>query len=234
MAPSAGSVVAPILGAAGGTIVVTIAVEKFGIRRPVAAFGTAAVSLIAARSAKGAARAGLEAAAIASICIGVTEVLARIRKPNQQRVAPAAQQFKPAAPPAPPRDAVTSSEFRNALATIEAKHQADVTRREEANRATIHTLLAQLRGAQEAKKPRLHVVDVSSEPPPDARAVVARMAAIYPLLDENERRRWSSMVATMPTQELTRIQRELMRRTPDEGAAFLRSTVLATALRLPS
>ena len=58
MASSAGNVVAPILGAAGGTIVVTIAVEKFKIKRPVAAFGAAAVSLIAARSATGAARAG--------------------------------------------------------------------------------------------------------------------------------------------------------------------------------
>lgn len=129
---------------------------------------------------------------------------------------------------------MTPSELRNALATIETKHQADVARREEANRATIHTLLAQLRGAQETKKQRLHVVDVSSEPPLHAGAVVERMAAIYPLLNENERRRWSSMVATMPTLELARIQRELMRRTPEDGAAFLRSSVLATALRLPS
>lgn len=92
MAPPRGNVVAPILGAAGGTIVVAIAIEKFGIRRPVAAFGTAAVSLIAARGAKGAMRAGLEAAAIASICIGVTEVLARIRKPKLE---PAASTLQP-------------------------------------------------------------------------------------------------------------------------------------------
>ena len=69
---------------------------------------------------------------------------------------------------------------------------------------------------------------------PIAAAVAERMAAIYPLLDENERHHWSSMVATMPTEELTRIQRELLRRTPDEGVAFLRSSVLRTALRLPS
>jgi hypothetical protein len=189
MASSGGNFVAPILGAAGGTLVVTIAVEKFKIKRPVAAFGTAALSLIAARSAKGAARAGLEAAAIASICIGVAEVLARLKKPNQQSAASPVQPSKSSVQPQVPPDAVTSSELRNALATIKAKHEADVAE---------------------------------------------RMASIYPLLDEHERRRWSSMVATMPPEELAQIQRELMRRTPDEGVTFLRSSVLATALRLPS
>jgi hypothetical protein len=68
-----------------------------------------------------------------------------------------------------------------------------------------------------------------------ALAVVAeRMVEIYPLLDENERRRWSTMVATMPTDELARIQPELMRGAPADGAPFLRSSVLSSAPRLPS
>lgn len=226
MRPTPGRIVAPILGAAGGTIAVTIAVEKLKLKRPVAAFGTAAVSLIAARKSTGAARAAFEAAAIAAVSIGVTELVARLRKPKAAP-APAVRQA------APPLDAVTPTEFRHALATIQAKHEADVAQREEAHRATIHSLLAQLRGAQPATKQRVRVVDVSSEAP-DTATVAQRMAEIYPLLHDDERRRWSAMVANMPMEELARIQRELIRRTPAEGVAFLRSSVLSTALRLPS
>ena len=231
------SIVAPILGAAGGTVVVTIAVEKFKLKRPVAAFGTAAVSLIAARNANGAARAAFEAAAIAGICIGVTEMLARLRQPKVQP-----QQVPPTRQAAPPPDAVTPKEFRDALANVQAKHEADIARREEAHRATLHSLLKELRDTQQYRRPvvdispkpmRVQVVDVSSTPYDDA-AIAERMAAIYPLLDESERRRWSAMVATMPKEELRRIQRELMRGAPTDGVAFLRSSVLSTPLHLPS
>jgi hypothetical protein len=234
------SIVAPILGAAGGTVVVTIAVEKFKLKRPVAAFGTAAVSLIAAHNTNGAARAAFEAAAIAGMCIGVTEMLARLRQPKVQP-----QQAPPPRQAAPPPDAVTPKEFRETLASVQAKHEADAARREEEHRATLHGLLKQLRDAQQAKRrmpvvdvssvpPRVHVIDVSSSAPLDDAVVAQRMAEIYPLLDESERRRWSAMVATMPKEELRRIQRELMHGTPTDGAAFLRSSVLSTPLHLPS
>jgi hypothetical protein len=240
MTSPGGSIIAPILGAVGGTVVVTIAVEKFKLKRPVAAFGTAAAALIAARNASGAARAAFEAAAIAGVCIGVTELVARLRQP---KVEP--QPSSPVRPAAPP-DAVTPTEFREALASVQAKHEADVGRREEAHRATLHALLKQLRDAQQARpdrvpvvdispKPaRVQVVDVSSSSSHDDAALAERMAAVYPLLDESERRRWSTMVATMPKEELAPIQRELMRGTPIDGVAFLRSSVLSTAPRLPS
>lgn len=235
---SPGGIVAPIVGAVGGTLVVTIAVEKFKLKRPVAAFGTAAASFIAARNASGAARAAFEAAAIASVCIGVTELLARLRQPKVQPQPPSAVRQ------AAPADAVTPTELREALATVQTKHQAQVARQEEEHRATLHALLKQMRDAklpQQHRAPvdiasqpaRVRVVDVTSTAPDDA-AVAQRMAAIYPLLDENERRRWSTMVATMPKEELTRIQRQLLHGTPLDGLAFLRSSVLGTPLRLPS
>lgn len=215
-----GGVVAPIVGAAGGALVVNIAVEKFKLKRPVAAFGTAALSLIAARNAKGAARAGFEAAAIASICIGVTELLTRILQPKAQPVA------KAQGAPSPARDAVRSSEFRDALAKIEAKHAAEV----EAHQATLHGLLNQLRQARQGTHETPILVE---QAPHEPAAAAERMAAIYPLLHEVERQRWSTMVGTMPKEELVCIERQLLQRTPAEGVAYLRSTVLSPS-RLPS
>jgi hypothetical protein len=47
------------------------------------------------------------------------------------------------------------------------------------------------------------------------------------------RRLGSTMVATMPKDELVRIERQLLQRTPADGVAYLRSTVLSPS-RLPS
>lgn len=207
------SIVAPIVGAAGGTLVVNIVVEKLKIKHPVAAFGTAALSLLAARNSTGAARAGFEAAAIASLSIGLTELLARVLKPKAQV-------------PSPARDVVRSSEFRDALAKVEANRAAEV----EQHQATLHTLLDQLRQARQGNHERPRVVETTAYEPAMA---AERIIAIYPLLDEDERRRWSTMVATMPKEELARIQRQLSRYTPLEGVAYLRSTVLSPRL-LPS
>ena len=227
MTSSPSRVIAPIVGAAGGTLVVAIAANKFGVKRSYAAFGTAAASFIAARNAKGSARIALEAAAIASVCIGVGEVLARfypkLAKPNVQPVAPQRQ----AAPPPPP-DAVTAKEFRDALATMEKNHEAETQKQ----LATMHALLTELRDAREQKQTHEYVVE--DQPPHDSAAAAERVAAIYPMLNDEERRRWSTMVATMPKEQLTQIERELLRReTASDGVAYLRSTVLSP-LRLPS
>ena len=221
MPAKGGNVVAPIIGAAGGAVVVAVAVEKFKIKKPVAALGTAAASFIAARNSTGAVRAAFEGAAIASVCIAVTELLARLRKPKAQPT-PAPRQ----AAPTPPPDAVTAKEFRDALATMEKNHEAE----REKQLSTMHALLAELREARGQKQVRV----VDEEMPHDAGAAAERVAAIYPMLNEEERRRWSSMVATMPKDQLTQIERELlMRETAADGVAYLRSTLLSPG-RLPS
>jgi hypothetical protein len=56
---------APFVGAAGGALVATIAIERFGMRREVATFGGAVLAIAAAQSQPGVIRSVLEGAAIA-------------------------------------------------------------------------------------------------------------------------------------------------------------------------
>src|SRR5215468_1283529 len=66
---------APFVGAAGGALAATIAVERFAMRREVATLGGAALAIAAAQGQTGLARSLLDGAAMAGVCLGVAEIL---------------------------------------------------------------------------------------------------------------------------------------------------------------
>ena len=252
-------VVAPVIGAAGGALAVTVAVERFGVKREVAAFGGAIVAFVASRRASGAARAGFEAAAAAGVCLGIAEIVRKLRP----HVIYGSQPSHPETPrqAAPPPDAITRADFDKALQSVQTSNEARVAEREEAHLATVHDLLDRLRSA-EAENERLRTAS-SEHLSPDAAGLVPiaheemvaandvgtatdvsetdddparveHMQAISASLDEDERRRWSKLAATMPEDDLTQIKAELRRRTPVEAVAFLRSRVFPTIGRAAS
>ena len=246
-------VVAPMIGAAGGALAVTVAVERFGVKREVAAFAGAIVALVASRRASGAARVGLEAAAAAGVCLGIAEIVRKLRPHviygNQPSHREAPRQA------APPPDAITRADFDKALQSVQTSTEAQLAEREQAHLATVHDLLDRLRRA-EAENKRLRAAK-SERPSRDAAvlvpvaheemvaandvsaaadvsetdvdpAMVEHMQAIYASLDGDERRRWSTMVATMPKDDFAQIRAELLQRTPTEAVAYLRSRVFPT------
>jgi hypothetical protein len=282
---------APFVGAAGGALAATIAVERFGMRREVATIGGAVLAIAAAQGQTGLARSLLDGAAMAGVCLGVAEIL-RAAHPawifgNQPTSIPQRQ----AAPP--PANAVTREEFENALQGIHAAHSAELAKREEAHVAqmrdaqtTMHDLLDRLRNA-DAEIARLRTVEIANdrrrrrqgpiaatrtadddevaplaladvgEPTPDATTTeseevnstdaaqateasepteadvdadaLAHMREVYALLDDNERRRLSTIVATAPKDVLAREQENLLAMSPADAVAYLRSSVFPAA-----
>lgn len=69
----------PFIGAAGGALAVTVATERYGVKREVATFGGAALALAASQSVTGLPRDLLQAAATAGVCLVVVEVLQTLR-----------------------------------------------------------------------------------------------------------------------------------------------------------
>jgi hypothetical protein len=260
--------VAPLVGAAGATMAITAAVERWGQpRMPVAVAGSL-VALTMSQSAEGATKQALAGAAAAGACIALGEFLQMLRpklvfgdKPREQ----------PAPPPTPP-DAISREDLRKALAELQAQLMAQAQERAEAQhnqlvelQGMVRTLVAQLRAAHaeidrlndEARRrrarnnnpqPRMHLVPVEQPPPapvesldeatsPDPTTVAEpaaptnievsseeldAMQAVYSLLDDDERKQLSSIVANLPIEDAERLRAHFAGIDPHDAAAYLR------------
>jgi hypothetical protein len=71
--------VAPIVGAAGAAVAITVVAERFVVKRHTVAIGGAAIAFAASRATSGAVRAFCEGAALASIGIAIVELVRTLR-----------------------------------------------------------------------------------------------------------------------------------------------------------
>ncbi len=176
----------PLVGAAGGALAITVATERYGVKREVATFGGAALALAAAQSVTGFPRDLLQAAATAGVCLGVVELLQTLR-PSWLYRQPVAHEPEHRQA-APPPDAITRSDLQQAMAELLKRNQADQVERDKAQAAQlqevqslVRDLVTQLRDAQSevqrlraAEAAYLHEREVAA-----AEAVIARNAAAY-------------------------------------------------------
>jgi hypothetical protein len=278
--------VAPLVGAAGGTLVITAAVERFGVRSERIALGGAALAVTLARNADGAIKDALTGAAAAGLCLGILELLEKHRptflygdKPKQE--------------PAPTNltDAISRADLAKALAELHDKLAAQAREREEVHlketqelHAIVRDLLARLTAAN-AEIERLHAaarrrsrdastrphlrqpdlpVEIAEKPavarkqtivesdatsataapeqeqplaaPADvapaadgiAAEDVTQMQAVYALLDADERKNLSMLMAGMPAEDAAQIRAGFAQLDPTEAVAFLRRTFFAS------
>lgn len=239
---------APIVGAAGGVVAATVAVERFGVKREVATLGGATAAVMAAQQANGVLKAVLEGAAAAGIALALADMLQLARPKLIFGDRPAPEPQRQTAPP----DAITRGDLEKALQRLQSEHEAQ--RRE--LEATVHQLLDRLRTAN-AEIERLRGGgdrrDASAGEPnvlDEGELVSSRLAdgvpteiteaeldpasldhlrSIYSQLDDSERRQLSSMIATLPKDALERAQQQLFAMSPDEAVAYLRAAVFSTA-----
>jgi hypothetical protein len=129
--------VAPLLGAAGGTLIMTAAVERFGIPRERITLGGAMLAVLAARNTDGAIRDALTGVAAAGASLAMQQLLERLRPKLIYG-------DKPKPTSAPP-DAISREDLAKALAELSVKHQAEAHAREEASRKEKEQVLALVR-----------------------------------------------------------------------------------------
>lgn len=177
---------APFVGAAGGALAVTIATERYGVKREVATFGGAALALAASQSVTGLPRELLQAAATAGVCLGVVEVLQTLRPAWLYRQP--AKHEPELRQAAPPPEAITRSDLEQALTNLMKRNEADQVERDKVQAAQLQevqnlvlSLVTQLREAnsevqrlREAEANYIHAREVAA-----AEAVIARNAAAY-------------------------------------------------------
>jgi hypothetical protein len=276
--------VAPLVGAAGGTLVITAAVERLGVPRARISLGGAALAVTLARNVDGAIKDALTGAAAAGVCLGILELLENHRPKFLYGDKP-----KEATSTRPPADTISRADLAKALAELHEKLAAQAREREEAHlketqelHAIVRDLLARLTAAN-AEIERLHAAarrrsrDASARPhlrqpaPPveiadaevpmqpvvesDATSATAaseekqpvaataevapaadgiapedveRMQAVYALLDADERKSLSTLMASMPAEDAEQIRAGFARLDPAEAVAFLRRTFFAS------
>jgi hypothetical protein len=177
--------VAPLVGAAGATIAITAAVEKWHQPRGPVAIAGSLVALTMSQSAEGATKHALAGAAAAGACIALGEFLQMLRpkllysdKPREQPT-----------PSTNPPDAISREDLRKALGDLQAQLTMQAREREEAqhkqlveSQGMVSTLVAQLRAAHaeidrlnaeasdrrarnDNARPREHIVPVVDPPP---------------------------------------------------------------------
>jgi hypothetical protein len=134
---------------------VTTAVERFGVRREVAAFGGAALAFVAAQHARGATRAVLGGAVVAGLGLGVAELLRKLRQDSHDR----AQRNADGPQPTPPGDAVTRSDLDQAMAELRTRNAAALAEREQAREGQLREMENMVRDLTE----RLQVANAENE-----------------------------------------------------------------------
>src|SRR5258706_14299717 len=97
-----GSLVAPLVGAAGAAAMICAAAERFGIKRHVVALGGAAAAFAASRATTGTARALFQGAALGGIGVAIFELVRALRQQPAPR-----EQARSAAPTSDPVEAAT-------------------------------------------------------------------------------------------------------------------------------
>jgi hypothetical protein len=289
--------VAPLVGAVGGAVAATAAIERLGVRREVATVGGAMIAFMAARNTSGVAKAVLGGVAIGGLSVGVVELL-RTHRPEAifgKQAAPAVEHRQAAPLP----DAITRTDLVAAIADVQARNAAASVARDKAQlevmeqmKTMIEDLVGKLRSAQsEAESLRAaakaydeernatlgalgeataraaqfeatidsyaiaaddaqaaHVGSVEDSvsesgeaaPPVVANAggagaiadmtpdTVAHFQAISALLDDEDRTKLSTLVATMPKDVVEREQEKLATLPPADAVAYLRETVFPT------
>jgi hypothetical protein len=130
--------VAPLVGAAGGVVAISVAAQRFGAKREVAAFGGAAIAFAASQATSGVARALLQGAVLAGIGVGVAELVRRFRQDSVRTTG--------ARPPGPPPDAVKHGDLERALAEAQARNAAIASERDQIHSAQIGDLQDMVRG----------------------------------------------------------------------------------------
>jgi hypothetical protein len=276
--------VAPLVGAAGATLVITAAVERLGVPRERISLGGAALAVTLARNTDGAIKDALTGAAAVGVCLGILELLEKHRPKFLYGDKP-----KEATSTRPPAETISRADLAKALAELHDKLAAHAREREEAHlketqelHAIVHDLLARLTAAN-AEIERLHAAarrrsrDASARPhlrqpvPPveiadtevpvqpvvesDATSATAaseeeqpvaataevapaadgiapgdveRIQAIYALLNADERKNLSALMASMPAEDSAQIRAGFAQIDPTEAVAFLRRTFFAS------
>ena len=72
--------VAPLLGAAGAAVVISIATERFAIKRQTAALGGSAIAFAVSRATSGTVRALFQGAALAGVGLAIVELVRTLRQ----------------------------------------------------------------------------------------------------------------------------------------------------------
>jgi hypothetical protein len=277
---------APLVGAAGGVVAITAAVERFGAPRLKVAAAGAVAAAAAARGAEGIARDALTGVAAAGVCVAAMELFEVVRPRLLYGDKPRPQ---PAPAPAPAANGITQREFSEALEALRTQLAAQQKERDELHRhqleemvKTIHDLKGQLQIAHaeverlggnavplrrrdsstgprrlsvippiedhpfpvavapETAPPAEAVRDAPALPAKSAKAPAAspippehieQMQAVTALLSDEERALLSTLMATMPAEEVEKSRAGLVAVGPKGAVAYLRANVFPKVRR---
>jgi hypothetical protein len=230
----------PILGAAGGALLLEVLSQRVPMRKDaLAAFG-AGIAFVTATNLKGSARQLAMGAAAAGACFAVVETL-RHRRPKAIYGEPKPVELpqRQAAPAG-----VSREEFQRVI-DDQTKQREDYESRIAELQATIHGLLQQLRNASAERIVERNAAEPSPivEPPaeapvaaePDAATVAseppdeatAKLQAVYSQLTDDEIERLREILTGMPPMLLARAQERLLSISTEEAVEYLRENVLA-------
>jgi hypothetical protein len=219
---------APVAGAAGATIAITVATERFGLDRDLVTLGGAAFAFFAASNTNGLTRDVLIGAATAGAALGVAEILKTLR-PKWAF----GEQPEPAPEPAKP-EGITRADLDKAIDEVRTKYEAQIAEREKAHEAQmrelqsmVRTLALQLRHANET----IEQLQNGQRPKRQAttREQRAHLDAIGEQLTPEELEAATRIESETPPPVRRQVEETLCSMPVDEAVAFVRKNVLREA-----